>query len=121
MGQIEWPAGGQGSNGSYGIYGQISTCVNIINNGFPSQEAWLIVRYMGPDGKVYKPSEDQYFILPDIGTSRWDCSVWSATTQGPTGPVTAPNGWYNETVQLKLPSGDILDEENKTHAFQIEG
>jgi hypothetical protein len=121
MKQIEWPAGGQGSNGSYGIYDQVSTCVNIANNGFPSQEAWLIVRFTGPDGNVYGPSEDQYFTLPDVGTSRWDCSVWSAVSMGPNGTSIAPDGWYNESVQLKLPSGDILDEENKTHAFRIEG
>jgi hypothetical protein len=119
MKQIEWPAGGQGSNGTYGIYDQISTCVNITNNGFFSQEAWLVVRFTGPDGVVYRPKEDQYFTLPDVGTSRVDCSVWSALNVGPNGTGKAPDGWYNESVQLRLPSGDILDEENKTNVFQI--
>jgi len=119
MKQIKWPTGGQGPNGTYGIYDQISTCVNITNNGFFSQEAWLVVRFTGPDGVVYRPNEDQYFTLPDVGTSRWDCSVWSALNVGPNGTRRAPDGWYNESVQLKLPSGDILDQENKTHAIQI--
>ena len=58
MKQIKWPTGGQGPNGTYGIYDQISTCVNITNNGFFSQEAWLVVRFTGPDGVVYRPNED---------------------------------------------------------------
>jgi hypothetical protein len=119
MKEIEWPTGGNGPNGAYGIYDQISTCANISNNGFFSQEAWLIVRYIGPDGKVYKPNEDQYFTLPDVGTSRRDCSIWSAVNMGPNGTSRAPDGWYDESVQLKLPSGGILDQENKTHAIQI--
>ena len=119
MKQIKWPTGGQGSNGTFGIYDQISTCVDIANNGFFSQEAWLVVRYTGPDGVTYGPREDQYFTLPDVGTSRWDCSVWSALNEGPNGTGKAPDGWYNESVTLQLPSGDILDQENKTHAFQI--
>ncbi len=49
-----------------------------------------------------------------------DCADWSALTVGPNGTRTAPDGWYSESIQLKLkPSGDILDEENKTNAFQI--
>ena len=119
MKQIEWPTGGDGPNGAYGIYDQISTCVDISNNGFFSQEAWLVVRYIGPDGKVYKPNEDQYFTLPDVGTSRRDCSIWSALNVGPNGTSSAPDGWYDESIQLKLPSGDILYQENKTHAIQI--
>lgn len=119
MKQIKWPMGGQGPNGTYGIYDPISTCANISNNGFFSQEAWLVVRFTGQDGRVYGPNEDQYFTLPDVGTSRWDCSVWSALSVGPNGTSRAPDGWYNESVQLKLPSGDILDQENKTHAIQI--
>ena len=120
MNQIEWPAGGQGPGGAYGIYDRIGTCVNIVNNGFFSQEAWLTVRFTGPDGVVYGPGEDEYFILPDVGTSRVDCADWSALTAGPNGTGKAPDGWYSESIQLKLkPSGDILDEENKTNAFQI--
>jgi hypothetical protein len=120
MNQIKWPTGGQGPNGAYGIYDQISTCVNISNNGFFSQEAWLVVRFIGPDGRVYKPNEDQYFTLPDVGTSRWDCSVWSALTTASNGTFSrAPDGWYNESVQLKLPSGDVLGQENKTQAILI--
>ena len=120
MNQTEWPSGGQGPGGAYGIYDQISTCVNIVNNGFFSQEAWLVVRFTGPDGVVYGPSEDEYFTLPDVGNSRVDCADWSALTVGPNGTRQAPDGWYSESIQLKLkPSGDILDEENKTNAFQI--
>ena len=120
MNRIEWPAGGHGPDGAYGMYDQISTCVNIDNNGFFSQEAWLIVRFTGPDGAVYGPSEDEYFTLPDVGTSRVDCADWSVSNVGLNGTRTAPDGWYNESIQLKLkPSGDILDEENRTNAFQI--
>ena len=119
MTQINWPAGGEGPDGAHGIYDQIETCVNIANNGFFSQIAWLIVRFTGPDGKVYKPSEDEYFTLPDVGTSRSTCSIWSAISMGPNGTSVAPDGWYNETVQLELPSGDILDQENKTRAILI--
>jgi hypothetical protein len=72
MKEIKWP------NGTYGIYNQINTEVNISNNGFISQEAWLVVRFTGPDGSVYKPREDEYFTFPDVGTSRWDGSTSSA-------------------------------------------
>ncbi|MGA9097544.1 MAG: hypothetical protein WB392_01275 [Methanotrichaceae archaeon] len=117
--EIKWPAGGQGPNGTYGIYDHISTCANISNNGFFSQDALFVVRFTGPDGRVYKPSEDIYSTLPDVGTSRWYCSDWSALNVGPNGTSQAPDGWYNESIQLKLPTGEVLDQENKTHAFQI--
>ena len=119
MNQIEWPAGGNGPDGAYGIYDQISTCANIVNNGFFSQDAWLIVRFTGPDGAVYGPLDDEYFTLPDVGTSRVDCADWSALNVAPNGTSKAPDGWYNESIQLKLLSGSILDEENKANAFQI--
>ena len=114
MKEVKWP------NGTYGIYNPINTEVNISNNGFISQEAWLIVRFTGSDGRVYKPREDEYFTLPDVGTSRWDGSTSTALDLvGQNGTLRAPDDWYNESVQLKLPSGDILDQENKTHAFEI--
>jgi hypothetical protein len=119
MKEIKWPTGGQGSNGTFGIYDQISTCANISNSGFFSQKALLVARFIGPDGRVYEPNEEDYSTLPDVGTSRWDCSVWSAFNTGLNGTSIAPDGWYNESVQLKLPSGNILDQENKTHAIQI--
>lgn len=119
MKQIEWPTGSHGSNGTYGIYDHIGTCANISNNGFFQQDALFVVRFIGPDGRVYKPSEDTYSTLPDVGTSRLECSDWSPLNVGPNGASQAPNGWYNESVQLQLPTGEILDQENKTYAFQI--
>ena len=69
---------------------------------------------------MYGPSEDEYFMLPDVGTSRVDCADWSVSNVGLNGTSTTPDGWYSESIQLKLkPSGDILDEENRTNAFQI--
>lgn len=122
--QIEWPAGGHGPGGAYGIYEEISTCANIVNNGFigfpgasGTTDVWLVIRLTGPDGNAYGSNSSEYFSLPEVGTSRESCLVWSAANPEPNG--SAPDGWYNESIQLMLPSGNILDEENKTHAFQI--
>lgn len=69
---------------------------------------------------MYKPRDDEYFTLPDVGTSRWGGSTSTALDLvGQNGTSSAPDGWYNESVQLKLPSGEILDQENRTHAFEI--
>ena len=89
MKEVKWP------NGTYGIYNPINTEVNISNNGFISQEAWLIVRFTGFYGRE---------MIKLRGYGSGSNGVGSLTPDDPLKPgVPSGNVYSKITLELRYP------------------